>query len=212
MDGFRDSVLEVEMSDYHEMERWADDRLLREANAGNTDAFAMFCVRSLPSLRRYVKYQLIELGVAADLVDDFCHDAIIKAVNYINNCKSHGGRPLPSVSVAWVKQIAFNSIHDFRRKNTRMEFVEELVEEARSETNTEDIEEYEEILKFFQWLGANERDMLELVLVEGMSIVDAGERINLKSAAAYKTYERGLASLRDLLREHGSFLPSWMVE
>jgi RNA polymerase sigma factor (sigma-70 family) len=203
---------EVEMSDFEVIERWTDERLLREANAGNTDAFAVFCVRSLPSLRRYVRFQLRRHELPVDLMDDFCHESIIKAIDYINSCKVDGGRPLPSVSVAWIKQIAFNAIRDFRRRDARVAFVPELIAEARKATSLEEIEEYEEIVKFFQWLGQNEQDMLEMVLVEHLSIVDAGTRINLEKWAAYKTYERGLQHLRDLLKEHGSKLPSWVTQ
>ncbi len=190
------------------MERWPDDRLLREANRGNTKAFVQFCVRSLPSLRRYVRFQLFELDVPSDLVDDFCHDAILRAVDHINSCREHGDRPLPSVSVAWIKQIAFNAIKDWQRKNKRLEFVADIAPESRTTTTPDEVDEYEEIVKFFQWLSPNEHDMLDMVFVGQMPIVDAGECLNLSKAAAYKTFERGLQHLRDLLQEHGKFMPS----
>ncbi len=89
--------------------------------------------------------------------------------------------------MAWINQIAFNLMRDFRRRNTRIQIVDEMaIEDYRHTLSPDDIEEYEEILKFFQWLSANERDMLEMVLVEGAGIVDAGARINLDKWASYK--------------------------
>ena len=61
---------------------------------------------------------------------------------------------------------------------------------------------WEEYRKFFDWLPPNQRDMLEYVLIEGMDITDAGDLLNLKSSAAYKTYERGLKHLKELIEQH----------
>lgn len=117
-------------------------------------------------------------------------------------------RPLPKVSVGWLKQIAFNMIRDWRRRNLRVTYVEELVAASRPEISPDDVDEYEEILKFFQWLTDDERDMLEMVLVESKGILEAGETLNLEKWAAYKTYERALEHLRDLVSHHGKFSPS----
>lgn len=200
------------MPTYGEMERWPDDKLLRSASGGNTDAFQIFCVRTLPSLHRYVKYQCRQRRVDVNLAEDFCHSTLIRAIDHINSCKEDGCRPLPTVSVAWIKQIAFNLIRTWQRDNKRMSFVEDVYVESRRSVSAEDIDEYEEILKFFQWLNDNERDMLEMVFVNQLSIVEAGERINLNKWAAYKTYERGLCTLRDLLQEHGVCVPSSIAE
>lgn len=199
------------MSDSQPVEHWPDARLIREANRGNTQAFVTLCVRSLPSLLRYARFQCNSLGVPIDLADDFCHDAIIKAVDHINSCKEHGHRPLPCVSVAWLKQIAFNTIRDWMRRDSRFTQVDEIEVEARPTVSVDDVEEYEEILKFFDWLGPNERDMLEMVLVDGKDVVEAGAEINLAKWAAYKTYYRGLEHLRDILQEHGTFAPAWLA-
>src|SRR5262245_23295339 len=130
------------MADNHR-DRWTDERLLREANRGDTQAFTEFCVRRLPTLLRYLKYQCSEQNVSPDLAEDFCHDAIVRAVEHINSCKEHGDRPLPTVSVAWLKQIAFNVIRDWRRRNNLVTFVDEIEQEAQDGLSYDDIEESE---------------------------------------------------------------------
>src|SRR5687768_10157439 len=130
----------VAMSDYQGMERWPDDRLLRAANKGDTDAFVTFCCKRLPSLLKYVRYQCRTQGVPTDHAEDLCHDAIVRAVEHIDSCKEHGDRPLPRVSVAWLKQIAFNVIRDWRRKNLRMTFVETVVATSRPELSPDDVD------------------------------------------------------------------------
>ncbi len=92
---------------------------------------------------------------------------------------------------------------DWLRKAGRLEFADEVEIIAKPEPSLADAEEHEEILKFMNWLQPNERDILELVYVEEMDVVEAGERLGLAKWAAYKTYQRALTHLRDLLTEHG---------
>ncbi len=191
------------MSDYQGMERWPDDRLLRAASRGNAAAFETLCVKRLPSLLKYVRYQCRSWELPSNLAEDLCQDTFIRAVECLAASRENGGRPLPKFSVAWLKQIAFNLMKDWRRKNRRVTFVEAVVETSRPEINPDIVEEYEEIVKFFQWLGDDHRDMLEMVLVEGKGIVEAGDMLGLNKWAAYKAYERALGALRDLHREHG---------
>ena len=193
------------------MERWPDYRLLREASKGNTDAFNEFCVRSLPSLHRFVKHQCLQYNVSPSLVEDFCNDAIVRAIERIKAIKESGQPPLPRASVAWLKQIALNAIRDWRRRSYRYVTLDDFDElEAEPIIGAEESAEFEEIRKFVNWLIPNEREIIEMVLVEKLGIAEAGKRLNLESWAAYKTYERGIGHLRDLLEQHGQHLLSWI--
>lgn len=193
-------------SEYEPFESLPDDYLLREASNGNDDAFRQFCVRSMPSLLRYCEYQCRRSRIPSG-ASDFCQEAIQRALDYVSSCRDPGGRPLPKVSVAWLKQIAYNCIRDWVRKEKRVSFVDKFVgtleREVPEEASLEEVEEQEKILKFFDWLRADDREILELVLVKEMSIVDAGESVGLSQDASYKAYQRALQRLQDLLVEHG---------
>ncbi|HEV3340015.1 MAG TPA: sigma-70 family RNA polymerase sigma factor [Pirellulales bacterium] len=186
------------------LERLPDDQLLREASRGNTDALQIFCVKRLPSLLRYAKHQCSQNNVPIDLADDFCHDGILSAVECINDCKEHGHRPLPNVTAAWIKKIVANLIRDYRRRHSRYEELEcDAVLDSRTTISPDELDEFEKIIEFFQWLQDNERDMLELVLMDGLSFQEAASRLNLTYWAGYKAYQRGLEHLRDFLELHG---------
>lgn len=191
------------MADHLDIERWPDDRLLREASNGNEAAFGVFCVRAIPGIRRYVRLQCKSFDIPNDLVGDFSSQTILRALTHVQACREHGNRPFPKVSFAWLRQIAYNVIIDWCRQSKRLVFMNDFDVEAPPLPCLEDIEEQEEILKFFTWLTDNERDMLEMVWVEELNVVEAGAKLGLSQWASYKAHQRAMAHLRDLLQEHG---------
>jgi RNA polymerase sigma factor (sigma-70 family) len=185
------------MSDIDDMDRWPDDELLREARGGNNDAFVVFCSRVLPSLKRYVEYQCREKDIPRHHADDFCQEAILRAVEFI---KTHDDPPRHAV--AWVKRIASNLIVDFERRRGRIRFTAAPSEfEDLVETNSQD--ELEEALEFFQWLKPEDRELLELIYIEQLTVEEAGQRLGLGKWNALKKHTRALQTLRDLIELHG---------
>lgn len=192
------------MSDYGEIERWSDEQILRAASGGDETAFAFFCERSLPSLYRYLQGQCRRRKVPVDLAEGFCHDAIIRAVKKIRAIQAGSDSPPPEVSYAWLAQIAFNVLRDWKKKNSRMKNVDGQIEiESPPQLTLEEIEEQEEVVKFFQWLDNRERDILEYVLLSEMTIVDAGVRLGLSRSNSYRVYHKALTTLQGLIEEHG---------
>jgi RNA polymerase sigma factor (sigma-70 family) len=191
------------MPDSTPIDRWPEDRILREASQGNEEAFGVFCERSLPSLYRYVRNQCRRRGIPEDLANDFCHEAVIRALDCIRACAAGAIRPFPVVSQAWLSKIAINAMHDWGRRERKFVLVSQIELEARQEPCPETTREYEEIIKFFNWLPSREREILELVFVGEKSIADAGAELNLSQANSYKVFQRALELLRDLLAQHG---------
>jgi len=186
------------------MERWPDARLLHAAHRGNQEAFAIFCVRSLPALIRYLEVQCTNVGVPRDRARDFAQETLSKALEQVRLYREDGGRPLPKVSVAWLSQIAYNLVMDSlreRQRETRAKHAH--IETKQSAPTQEDLEKLETVYKFYTWLTPAEQELIELVLVEGLTQKEAGERLGLSPKTAYKRYERAVDHLRDLILEHG---------
>jgi RNA polymerase sigma factor (sigma-70 family) len=187
------------------IERWSDERLLRAAHKGNEKAFQIFCARSLPSLTRYLSNQCRQLGVPVDLSRDFAQEAILKALTHIRFYQDESFVPAPKVSVAWLRQIGYHLVVDWMRTNRRSKKAWSIIHQVKSATPTaEEQEQYEELLKFYTWLPPTEKEIIELVLLEGLHPLDAGAKMGLTDQAAYKAYERALVHLRDFIRTHGS--------
>lgn len=185
------------------LDQMTDEELLRAARQGSVQAFETFCVRSLPRLRRYLRFQCGATGVPVDLAADFAQDTLTKALQWIRDQEK---RPEPGplrVSFSWLMRIGSNTVIDWIRKNHRSVNMCMEAQPAAPTTDRETKERCEEVLKYFNMLGPDYGEMLELVLLENLGIVEAGERLGLSKDAAYKRYERGIAQLRDFLHEHG---------
>jgi RNA polymerase sigma factor (sigma-70 family) len=191
------------------MECWSQEDLLRAAHRGDAEAFTVFCVRVLPGLRRYLEFQCRELGVPTDLADDFAQDTFVRALGHIQRQESSESSPRTRVSTAWLQRIGYNLIVDWARANQRHQKAQSALQQAKPSSLTQqERDEREELLKFVGWLPDNEKEMLELVLLKGLHPLEAGETMGLGNAAAYKTYERAVKHVRDLIQEHGTFSES----
>lgn len=187
------------------MERWPDDKLLRAAHLGDEDAFRIFCVRSLPGLIRYLAAQCDLRGVPRDSAIDFAQETLYKALAQVRACREDAYRPLPKVSRAWLFQIGFNLIMDWLRQKRRASNAEYIVRHDKpTKPSQEEVDQLEEVFKFYTWLPDREKEIVELILIEGLHPLEAGARLGISKAASYKAYERAIQHLRDLIREHGS--------
>jgi RNA polymerase sigma factor (sigma-70 family) len=187
------------------MDRWPDDKLLHAAHKGDKRAFEIFCVRSLPALVRYLESQCVTRGIPKDLARDFAQETVTKALDQVRLYRVAGQRPLPKVSAAWLNQIGFNLIMDWLRGRSREEKAKRALGKIKPRRpSRQEVEQQDEVYKFYTWLSPAEQEMIELVLVEGLHPQEAGERLGLSPPAAYKRYERAVLHLQDLIREHGS--------
>src|SRR5688572_7331639 len=60
-----------------------DAHLLEAAAAGDHQAFAQFCQRSLPTLLRVIHRKCRDYGIPEDLAEDFGHEAILQGIKAI---------------------------------------------------------------------------------------------------------------------------------
>jgi RNA polymerase sigma factor (sigma-70 family) len=191
------------------IERWSDDHLLRAAQEGNDEAFRVFCVRSLPTLLSYLDLQCTRRGVPRDLAPDFVQSTVMKALDYLRSCRESADRPLPRVSVGWLMQIGFNLMMDWLRQNRRARKAREVLaaREKPRRLSTQQVDQLEEVHKYFTWLTLPEQEIVELVLLKGKTIAEVAAELEISIDAAYKRYERAISHLRDLIKEHGKTWP-----
>src|SRR5580704_14120248 len=96
--------------DAERREHWSDERLSRAASQGDADAFSVFCVRSLPTLHRFIRSKCQAIGVSLGLVEDLAQETVLRALSHAR--KSPG----LSFSVSWLRKIAQNLVIDQARK------------------------------------------------------------------------------------------------
>src|SRR5262249_43060406 len=143
-------------------------------------------------------------NVPRDLAKDFASEVVVRALQQLRASKEDG-EDLPKISLAWLLQIGRHLIIDWVRRDTRRSAVHQILgDRLEADAPTQDqLEKYEEVLEYFNWLPDNEREILELVLISGLSPPEAGERMGLAKWAAYKAYARALEHLRDIIEQYG---------
>lgn len=193
----------AEYSDFP-MEGRSNEQLLSAAHGGSPEAFEVFCERCFPQVSRFLSWYCDRRGLPSDIYMDFAQDVVLKALAVVSAAIEKDDR-LPKISVEWLIEIGRNLVNDHcRRESKRVTVYRERAEKVRAETPSQDeVEEREEVIKFFEWLHGDERDMIEFVWLEGMSIAEAGRRMGLSKWRASKVHKRAFERLGDLIRQHG---------
>lgn len=193
------------MGQNDDLQRLTDQELLRAATRNNHKAFGIFCERVLPGLLRHLDRLCQDHAVPRDLAHDFAQDAILKIVDLVNTRTA-------DLNKSYLFTVASHLLIDWVRENRRSKRATKILAEIQAaRPNTEEIEKREEVLKFFDWLTPREREVIELVLQEGLTPLEAGERLDISPDAAYKAYERAIVHLRDLIEEHGEVPQTMLV-
>ena len=101
--------------------------------------------------------------------------------------------------MGWLIKTASNLAFDWARERTRQN---KFVNERRfTVASPESLPAQDEsgVLVSFEKLSAADREILELMLLQGCVPKEAAERLGISSWAAYKRYERALTRLHALM-------------
>lgn len=173
---------------------------------GNIDAFALL-------LTRYKNHvvRIVNRHVPYDDVEETAHDVFIRAYQSLPTYSGKGS------VVQWISSIAVRACHDFWRKRYR---TRELPMSSLSEKHREWLEsvslntsdqsfrkrgEQEEARDVLAWalnkLSAEDRMIVELVYLEGLSVKEAAELLGWSAANVKIRSFRTRKKLRGLLAD-----------
>lgn len=170
-----------------------DSDLLRGAVAGDDAAFAAFCLRTLPSLLRYLTGECRALGVPASLAEDAAQEAFLKAVAWVR------ANPAAALSPGWLVRVGQNTLRDWARRDRRARGGDDLPQVAAPPAGDPDPGFDDELWHALERLASDDRAVLEMVLIEEVPFPDVARRLGVSLDAAYKRYQRALTRLRDLV-------------
>jgi len=175
-----------------------DRRILRSVADGSAPGFAIFCEEILPDLRAFVVSKCVELGIPKDLSQDFVHDAIIKAIEFLRK------RPMVTVHRGWLLTIAHNAMIDWLRKRKTAPQSLDIQVDVRDQNRLKGNEhldiELEQVARAFHNLSKNDRMMLQLVLIDAAETAAISRKLNITKWTVYKRYERALDRLREAVK------------
>ncbi|MCM1052019.1 MAG: RNA polymerase sigma factor [Paenibacillus sp.] len=126
------------------------------------------------------------------LADDIAQETYIKAYLSCDNIRDS------SRFTAWIYRIAYNTFVNARRVVRPTERVEAVADEVSSDV-ADDSFRYQELYNALDRLSGRERTAILLFYLEGYSIKEIAEIIDVSQDAVKQQLSRGRAHLKDML-------------
>ena len=169
--------------------------LVERARAGDSSAWELLYRRSYPRLLAYARRRLPSMDLARDAVGE----AVTRAVAGIERFRGQGAG-----FDAWLYGILRHVVVDLQRSTGREGpgIVPETADLAAGPSDTVlGAEEAGRLRAAFARLGAEDREILELRVVAGLSSEEVADIVGRRPGAVRMAQSRALARLRALLEE-----------
>ena len=173
--------------------------LMRAAQGGDADAYRALLTAVTPRIRRIVRARRGFLGVAdtEDLVQDVLLSVHAVLATY------DASRPF----MPWLLAIVRNRLADAARRygrqrahETHVEDVHVTFAEATTNTTDEGVGDVEALEQAIRTLPAGQRQAIELLKLQEMSLKEASATTGTSVAALKVATHRAIVSLRRILR------------
>jgi len=180
------------------------DSELLLASRDNPDAFTELYRRHAEDLLRYFARRTLDPETAAELTAETFAEAFASRRNY---------RDTGVNGVAWVYGIARHQLSRFYRTGTIEAKARGSIGMNVRDLPAEDYERIEELVDLapikealveaLATLGAEQRDALQLRVIDELSYPDVASRLGCAEAAARQRVRRGLRKIAMVLQERG---------
>jgi RNA polymerase sigma factor (sigma-70 family) len=185
-------------------ESWSDNQLLLAAMRGDNKAFVVFCSRVLPVLHLHVSQLCSSYRLDRSLVEDFSNDTLVRVLDHIKGQpKSASSDPNPIRNAeAWIKTIATHIVIDFVRKVARLKErpINDLPEDSPAPGSDLTLGEIERLEALFDTLSLREREVTELLYIDGLTVDEAAKQLGISHDAVRKANQRALRRLKEKLQ------------
>ncbi len=168
--------------------QWAE--WMRAASDGDTAAYDRFLREAALALRASVRRGLARVGASASETEDVVQDILIAV--HLKRHTWDRTRPIGP----WIAGIArYKIIDNMRRRGFRTElpiedFIEILPAEAEPEAGTA-----RDVTRSLAALPEGQRKVVQSIAIDGISIADTAQRLNMSEGAVRVSLHRGLGAL-----------------
>lgn len=174
-------------------EQWA--AWMRAGIAGDTDAYRRFLQATTPYLRSIAIKRCAQMGAQRADAEDVLQDVLLAI--HLKRGTWDPSRPIGP----WLAAIVRNKVIDsFRRRGRRIDVpIDDVIDILQAEEVPEapDVQSIERLLA---QLRPGQRDVVVAISLEGASVRQAAERLNLSEGAVRVALHRALKSLGALYR------------
>jgi RNA polymerase sigma-70 factor (ECF subfamily) len=168
------------------------------AQGGDGEAYERLLRELLPLLRSFVRGRVPE----ASAVEDVVQNVLLSVHRARHTYRSE--RPLGP----WLRAVARNAVLDYLRSRQRrvlrelpLEAAAGVAGELALETRTRGLSP--ELRSALDRLPSAQREAVELIQIQGLSVAEAARRAGIKPGALKVRAHRGYRALRGLLGERG---------
>lgn len=167
---------------------WSD--LMRAANAGDAEAYHRLLRAIAAALRPLVRRSLLRTGRSAADVEDVVQEVLLAV--HLKRHTWDSARPVEP----WVHAIARYKIVDtLRRRSGKSDLsIDEFSDTLAAEEPEPSVSD-REVGRHLARLPEGQRKVVQMIAVEGVSITEAAERLDMKPGAVRVALHRGLAAL-----------------
>jgi RNA polymerase sigma-70 factor (ECF subfamily) len=175
-------------------DEWTD--LMRSANAGDTAAYHRLLSVIAPALRAVARRGLVRSGQPPDQAEDIVQEILLTV-----HLKRHTWDPTAPFA-PWLFTIARNKLIDALRRRGRRVFVniDDFTEILPGE-EAEDSLPATEVLAHLKTLPERQRNVLQSIAVDGLSITETAAKLAMKEGAVRVALHRGLSRLQARAQE-----------
>ena len=167
---------------------WSD--LMRAANTGDADAYQRLLRAIAAALRPVIRRGLLRAGRSAADVEDVVQEVLLAV--HLKRHTWDSARPVEP----WVHAIARYKIVDaLRRRTGKPDLSIDDFSETLAAPEPEPSASEVEVEKHLATLPTGQRTVVHAIAVEGASIAEAAERLNMTAVAVRVALHRGLAAL-----------------
>lgn len=175
-------------------EEWAV--LMRAAMAGDEAAYRMFLEAVTPSIRATARRNLSRFGQGASEAEDVVQDTLLAI--HLKRQTWDQDRPIGP----WISAIARNKFIDLMRRRGRAAQVpiEDVAESLAAEDGEVTLDNYD-VNRMLDDLNEKQRAVVRSLALDGASVRQTAERLNMTEGAIRVTLHRAVKALAAIYRE-----------
>ncbi len=171
------------------------DKLVREAQKGNTKAFAEIYDLYFPQIHKYVYYKVSE-----DHVDDVVSTVFIKSWSKLNKYRKQ-----KCAFGAWVFRIAHNTVVDHYRTNKEFYELEDRIADDNQALNPERLTDIsltgKRVQRALKGLGEKYQEVILLKYMNDMSNPDIAKVMKVSESNVRTLQHRALKQLKSFIED-----------
>lgn len=190
------------MHEGDERNKWSDERLFRAAESGDEIAFIIIS-RRFTYLFRFLsalcQRDRVPESVATTLALQTIRVAVVESI----------GNPIPAEGDRWnwLQEIALREFQDWVANNRQVLPKPPITLNARSSQPSQAFLKgtppTDCVGKYLKWLSDDHRDLIEMVMLKGMTVEAAGKTIGWDAIRSVHEFMKAHRTISDLIKEHG---------